>query len=297
MPRKFKISFSACESDCAQGMMHDMGIIAVQNGTNFGFKVLAGGGLGHKPHEAIVVEEFIEEKDLLLVMEAIISLHNRYSDRVKRAKARIKFLVDKFGREGFIEKYHEELERTRAALAKQEYPKGEWNAGTDGKIPGIGAPRRLFEQKQSGFYVFPISVPMGNLNAIHLRGLAEILETFELNEIRTTQDQNMILTNIEKAKIDALRSAVSALGLGEPQTGDNVVACPGTSTCRLGITSSTVLGPKLSGGEHDLKIRVSGCHNGCAQPETGDILEEMVWQMGHWQLKARRFLLHVLKRR
>ena len=58
---------------------------------------------------------------------------------------------------------------------------------------------------------------------------------------------------------------------GEPQAGDDVVACPGTSTCRLGITSSTILGPKLSGGKHDLKIRVSGCHNGCAQPETGDI--------------------------
>jgi sulfite reductase (ferredoxin) len=271
MPRKFKISFSACESDCAQGMMHDMGIIAVQNGTKFGFKVLAGGGLGHKPHEAIVVEEFIEEKDLLLVMEAIISLHNRYSDRVKRAKARIKFLVDKFGREGFIEKYHEELERTKAALATQEYPKGEWNAGIDGETPGIGAPRQLFEQKKSGFYVFPISIPMGNLNAMHLRGLAGILETFGLNEIRATQDQNMILINVEKAKIDTLRSAVSALVLGEPQTGDDVVACPGTSTCRLGITSSTVLGPKLSGGKHDLKIRVSGCHNGCAQPETGDI--------------------------
>jgi sulfite reductase (NADPH) hemoprotein beta-component len=61
------------------------------------------------------------------------------------------------------------------------------------------------------------------------------------------------------------------LGLAEPKTGDNVVACPGTSTCRLGITSSTVVAPKLSGGRHDLKIRVSGCHNGCAQPETGDI--------------------------
>ena len=66
--------------------MHDMGIVAVHNGDRFGFKVLAGGGLGHKPHEAIVVEEFIEEKDLLLVMEAVISLHNRYSDRVKRAE-------------------------------------------------------------------------------------------------------------------------------------------------------------------------------------------------------------------
>ena len=271
MPRKFKISFSACESDCAQGMMHDMGIIAVRNNEKYGFKVLAGGGLGHKPHEAIVVEEFIEEKDLLLVMEAIVSLHNRYSDRVKRAKARIKFLVDKFGQEGFIEKYKEELERTKEALATQEYPKGEWNAGIEGEVPGIGAPRKLFEQKQSGLYVFPISVPMGNLNAIHLRGLAEILNTLELNEIRTTQDQNMILTNIEKSKIDTLRSELNALGLNEPEAGDDVVACPGTSTCRLGITSSTVLGPKLSGGKHDLKIRVSGCHNGCAQPETGDI--------------------------
>ena len=160
LPRKFKISFSACESDCAQGMMHDMGIIAVRNGTRFGFKVLAGGGLGHKPHEAIVVEEFIEEKDLLLVMEAIISLHNRYSDRIKRAKARIKFLVDKFGPEGFIEKYHEELVRTKAALAKQEYPKGEWSDGVDSEVPGIGAPRHLFEQKQHGFYVWDIPVSL-----------------------------------------------------------------------------------------------------------------------------------------
>ena len=278
MPRKFKISFSACESDCAQGMMHDMGIIAVRKGAKFGFKVLAGGGLGHKPHEAIVVEEFIEEKDLLIVMEAIVSLHNRYSDRVKRAKARIKFLVDKFGREVFIEKYHEELERTKAALATQEYPKGEWDIKgnsedfiKDIEDPGIGAPRQLFEQKQHGLYVFPISTPMGNLNVAQLRGLAQILEKFSLHDIRATQDQNMVLINVEKDKIDALSASLSVLDLGKPEVGDNVVACPGTSTCRLGITSSTVLGPKLSGGKHDLKIRVSGCHNGCAQPETGDI--------------------------
>ncbi len=271
MPRKFKISFSACESDCAQGMMHDLGVVAVRNGVHFGFKVVAGGGLGHKPHEAIVVEEFVEEKDLLLVMEAIISLHNRYSDRVKRAKARIKFLVDKFGAEGFVEKYREELARTKAALATQDYPQGTWSVGDDSEAPGIGAPRRLFSQKQSGYYVFPVSVPMGNLTAVQLRGLAHIAETHGLHDIRVTQDQNMVLTNVAQAQIDSLRVALSVLGLGEPQAGDDVVACPGTSTCRLGITSSTIVSPKLSGGKHDLKIRVSGCHNGCAQPETGDI--------------------------
>jgi sulfite reductase (ferredoxin) len=64
---------------------------------------------------------------------------------------------------------------------------------------------------------------------------------------------------------------LNKLQLGEPQAGDDVVACPGTSTCRLGITSSKIIGAKLNGSSNDLRIRASGCHNGCAQPETGDI--------------------------
>ena len=77
--------------------------------------------------------------------------------------------------------------------------------------------------------------------------------------------------NVPQEKVSAMRAGLANLNLREPAVGDNVVACPGTDTCRLGITSSTVLAPKLSGGDKDLRIRVSGCHNGCAQPETGDI--------------------------
>ncbi len=73
------------------------------------------------------------------------------------------------------------------------------------------------------------------------------------------------------ARVDAVREGLADLGLAEPKPGDDVVACPGTSTCRLGITASKKIGVKLSGGAHDLRIRASGCHNGCAQPETGDI--------------------------
>ena len=272
LPRKFKISFSGCEADCAQGMLHCMGIVAVKRGEQFGFKVLAGGGLGHKPHEAIVVEEFIEEKDLLHTMEAIVTLHNKYSDRTKRAKSRIKFLVDRFGREGFIEKYREELGRIKQALANQPYPKGVWKTGGEGEICGQGAPRHVVPQKQPGLMVLPISVPIGHLNVKQLRGIAKALGTHGLDEIRTTQDQNLMVINVPESKLDSLRKAIAALGLHGPEAGDNVVACPGTSTCRLGITSSTLLGPKLRnqvGG--DLRIRVSGCHNGCAQPEMGDI--------------------------
>lgn len=272
LPRKFKISFSACEADCAQGLMHDMGIVAVRQDGRFGFKVMAGGGLGHKPHHAIVVEPFIEERELIPVMEAIVALHNRYSDRTKRAKSRIKFLVDRFGAEGFVEKYREELARTRAAHeGRQDYPRGEWAEGGNGEAPGAGAPRDVFAQKQPGLVVVPVAVPIGNLNAVQLRGIAQVLTSFGLTEARTTQDQNLILPNVRRENVARIYAQLAPLKLGAPQRGDNVVACPGTSTCRLGITSSTILGPRLDGGPDDLRIRVSGCHNGCAQPETGDI--------------------------
>lgn len=271
LPRKFKISFSACEADCAQGLMHDLAVVAVKKDGKFGFKVMAGGGLGHKPREAIVVEEFIEEKDLLASMEAVITLHNRYSDRKKRAKSRIKFLVDRFGAEGFLEKYREEYARTQPALADIDYPRGTWSAGAPGNTCGPGAPRQVFAQKQPGLNIFPISIPIGDINAAQLRGIAAIMRNESLEDVRTTQDQNLTLANVPTDRVPAIRDALNKLQLGEPQAGDDVVACPGTSTCRLGITSSKIIGAKLNGSSNDLRIRASGCHNGCAQPETGDI--------------------------
>lgn len=271
LPRKFKISFSGCEADCAQSLLHDCGVIATVKDGQSGFRIRAGGGLGHKPRESIVVEEWIPESELLFAMEALVTLHNKYSDRTKRAKSRIKFLVERFGAEGFVEKYREEFERTKQALAEQPYPQGEWRTPTGVEAPGQGAPRRLFAQKQNGLFVFPIAVPIGDVRAEQLRGIAHVLQELGLNEIHTTQDQNFAVINVPQEKVAALRSGIAGLGLKEPETGDSVVACPGSSTCRLGLTSSTVLGAILSGGKADLNIRVSGCHNGCAQPETGDI--------------------------
>jgi sulfite reductase (NADPH) hemoprotein beta-component len=271
LPRKFKISFSGCEEDCAQSLLHDCGVIATVKDGQPGFKIRAGGGLGHKPRESIVVEEFVPERELLFAMEALVTLHNKYSDRKLRAKSRIKFLVERFGEEGFVEKYREEFERTRQALVNKPYPQGEWRAPTGSQAPGQGAPRKLFAQKQPGLFVFPITLPIGDVRAEQLRGIAHVLKELGLNEIHTTQDQNFAVINVPQEKVAALRIGIEAFGLKEPVAGDNVVACPGSSTCRLGLTSSTVLGPLLSGGRGDLNIRVSGCHNGCAQPETGDI--------------------------
>jgi len=271
LPRKFKFSFSACESDCAQAMLHDCGVVAVNKDGQHGFMVKAGGGLGHKPREAIVVEEFISESELLFSLEALVALHNKYSDRTKRAKSRIKFLVERFGEQGFLEKYREEFQRTKQALAAKPYPQGEWRQRTDSEVPGPGAPRKLFAQHQPGLFALPVALPIGDITTVQLRGIAALLRAQGLNEIHTTQDQNLVILNVSQDKVAALRSGLAALGLREPAAGDNVVACPGSSTCRLGITASMVIAPQLSGGKADLRLRVSGCHNGCAQPETGDI--------------------------
>ena len=271
MPRKFKIAFSGCESDCAQSLIHDAGFIATEKDGCHGFIVKTGGGLGHKPHEAVVVDEFVAESEMLYALEALITLHNKYSDRTKRAKSRIKFLVERFGVEGFREKYREEFARTKEALAGKPYPQGEWRRGGQGAVPGQGTPRGLFAQHQEGLFVLPLSVPLGEISVAQLRGIANLLREHGLVEMHTTQDQNIAIMNVPHNDLPVLRSGLAALGLREPIRGDNVVACPGSSTCRLGITSSTLVAPKLSGGTADLSIRVSGCQNGCAQPETGDI--------------------------
>ncbi len=271
LPRKFKIAFSGCEADCAQSLLHDAGVIATMKDGQAGFIIKAAGGLGHKPREAIVVEEFIPERELLFALEALVALHNKYSDRTKRARSRIKFLIDRFGVDGFREKYREELGRTREALSGKPYPHGNWRSSEDVVAPGSGAPRRLFRQHQAGLFVLPISVPLGKLSVVQLRGIANLLQEHDLSDVRTTQDQNLVIVNVPEKKLVSLRAGVVQLGLHEPVAGDNVVACPGASTCRLGITSSTIVAPKLSGGASDISIRVSGCQNGCAQPETGDI--------------------------
>jgi sulfite reductase (NADPH) hemoprotein beta-component len=271
MPRKFKVSFSGCESDCAQGMLHDLAVIATRRDGAPGFRLLAGGGLGHKPREAIVVAAFVPEDELIPAMEAVVALHEKYSDRTKRAKSRIKFLVERFGAEGFVARFNDEFARCRAAHAADATALVAWRTPTAGEAPGPGAPRSPAPQRQAGLVALPIAVPLGHLTAQHLRGLAALFDARGLDDVRTTQDQNLVVRGVPAADVDAVIAGVRALGLDVPRPGDNVVACPGTTTCRLGITSSQGLAARLAGIAGDLRIRVSGCHNGCAQPETGDI--------------------------
>ncbi|MCF6256234.1 MAG: nitrite/sulfite reductase [Gammaproteobacteria bacterium] len=274
LPRKFKMSFSGCEADCAQGLFHDLAVIAVKRDGVFGYKVLAAGGLGHKPRPAITLEEFVEESELLPVIEAVLALHHRYSDRKRRARARMKFLLEKLGETEFVEKYREELQRTKQVYASDALPAANWVTADEtvkSKISATGAPRDALQQRQAGLYVYPVSLPLGDLGATQMRGLMAVAEQYDNAEMRVTQDQNLMLMNIPQEGLQAVKDGLRLLELDAPAAGDDVVACPGTWTCRLGITASRLVSAELTGGESDLRIRVSGCHNGCAQPYVGDI--------------------------
>ncbi len=271
LPRKFKISFSGCEADCAQGLINDLGVVATRNAAGEpGFKLVAFGGLGAKPHEAVTLDAFVAEADVLAAVEAVVTLHHRHSDRTRRSHSRIKFLVEKFGLERLAEMYRDELARIRATVETGE-SRAEWREPTAGPVCEGGVVTKTTAQRQPGLYAVPVHVPFGRLNGEQLRGLSRLLPALGLDEVRTTQNQSLLIPNVPSGQLQALRLGLTTLGLREPQAGDDVVACPGTTLCPLAIVSSPALGREVDGGEHNLRIRINGCQNSCAQSDTGDI--------------------------
>jgi len=273
LPRKFKIGVSGCASDCALGAVNDLAVTAAPHDGKPGFRVLVGGGLGAAPRRAIVLEEFIPETDLLPVIEAVLAVHDRHSDRKRKTRSRIKFLVERFGAEGFRERYRAELVRTRAAHDPTGAPRGTWREPQPGTTPPAvgGAPRQPLAQHQTGLVAVPVSVPHGDLSAAQLRGLARILSRLDLDDLRATQDQNLLVLGVPEARVDTLLTALAEIDLGLPTVGDRVIACPGTATCTLGITASASVAAELDGGSSDLGIRVNGCQNSCAASDIADI--------------------------
>ncbi len=271
LPRKFKISFSGCESDCAQGLVQDLGVIATRKEQQPGFRLQVGGGLGAKAKTAIELIEFVPEAELLPAIEAVLALHDRNSDRKRRTRNRIKFLLDRWGADEFRARFIVEFERTRSAFHAAEDPVSGWRDPViAGEALGVMLNRPL-SQRQEGLATLPINVPGGRLKAAQLRGLADLLTSHDLQDVRTSQDQNLILYHVPVEWVTAVQSDLEKLGLQLYRKGERVVACPGTSTCPLGVTNSQRVAFALKGGPSDLSVRINGCQNGCANATVADI--------------------------
>src|SRR5215471_6389029 len=263
--RKFKIAFSGCkEQACALTNMHDMGCIAttrVEDGKEKrGFEVYVGGGLGAVPQQAKLFEAFVPEEELLPLAQAIGRVFARMGEKKNRAAARIKFLITKLGIDEFrrlvleerqampvdprwtnylpgVETYKETPRKPPAFLNGQQRPDGfeKWFA------------TNVYRQKQEGYAVATVTLPLGDISAAQTRQLADIARRFTGDNLRTTVEQNIVLRWVSEADLPDLYRELARIGLAQPGAGTilDVVACPGTDTCKLGIASSRGLAGEI----------------------------------------------------
>jgi sulfite reductase beta subunit-like hemoprotein len=302
MPRKWKTAFTASDEDRAITGIHDIGFIPrVQDGER-GFKVVIGGGTSIMPRVAPTLHEFVaaENGDYLKVTEAAIRIFDRQDWlRANRARARIKVLVDKIGIEEFRKLVEQELE-------------GDWVAERDFTLDRLlfvddeeaSAPpppashaspngdRSEFDrfreanvqpQRQEGFNTIEVKITRGDLTPEQFRGLGAIMREYGGGNARTTVQQNFVLRWIRDEAVYDVWQRLGELGLAEPGAREitDVVSCPGTDSCKLGITSSMGLNTVVQERVEQMQItdsltkrihiKMSGCPNGCSQHHIANI--------------------------
>ncbi|HEX9889673.1 MAG TPA: nitrite/sulfite reductase [Nitriliruptorales bacterium] len=296
--RKFKPAFSGCEGEaCGLVQLHDAGYVARVRDGRRGFKVVVGGGLGTVPHQAEVLSEFTPVEEYLIEIQAVARVFARLGEKDNRNRARIKFLVAKLGIEEFRRLVEEEKatiphDPRHTALIEQLPTTGGPPVREPARLDGSPRPEgfdawngsNASTQRQDGYCIVTVNLPLGDLTSAQARGLAEIARRFVGDNIRTTVEQNIVLRFVAEADLPALYEALSEIGLALPGAGTivDVTACPGTDTCKLGIASSrglagvlrTRLAAKsasLDQAVENLSIKISGCFNSCAQHHIADI--------------------------
>ena len=302
MPRKVKTAFTGSDTDRAITGIHDVAFIARERDGVKGFEMRIGGGTSIMPRIAPTLIDFVRADDgeYLKYTEAVLRIFDRQDWlRANRARARIKVLVDKVG-----------IEEVRAMV--EEELRGDWVAERDfdpeprlflhdeeanaperphsyGSPNGDGAEFLRFReanveaQRQPGFSTVQVKVPRGDLTPEQLRALSDIMREFSGGYARTTVHQNLLLRWVRDEAVYDVWRRLSELGLGEAGADqvNDVVSCPGTDSCKLGITSSMGLNravterieamgitDPLTRGIH---IKMSGCPNGCSQHHIGNI--------------------------
>jgi len=278
-PRKFKVTFSGCDTDCGLGGMHDIGFIATHKDGVAGFKVWAAGGLSSQPVPAILLEEFIEESEVLLVGEALMRIHFKYSDRKRRARARMKYVMQKLGAEGFVEEY----KKQRAVIESTHktdiaFTETNWRTPTDAMPFNESGVVDQHDGKKS----ILLNVFRGDLTPLQCRAVAEAARLGATKELRVTTEQGLIIVGVDEDRVDDVVEMLGNAGIATSFARgiSDITACPGTETCRLGITSSRGLAQALQPMMVDLKqdptlagitVKASGCQHSCGRHHIADL--------------------------
>lgn len=276
MPRKFKVTVSGCEADCGSSGIHDLGLIATHKDGKPGFKVYGGGGTGGQAISSVLLTEFAEESELPSILEALVRLHHKYSNRRNRNASRMKFVLKRFGEEKFRTLFEEEYERVKG-LPTRPWQKLDWRNG-DESAPVPTTPGGVVEQAEGRIGVV-VKATLGLYTSDEMDRLVELAKNAGAEAFRTTRDQNLIIVGVPKAKVAEVVASVRAMGFFvEDKAGDvpNVVACPGTTSCGIGITNSQNFGREVQeivrafAPKPDLSVKISGCQNGCGLHHVSD---------------------------
>ena len=294
MGRKVKISFSSSDKDTALSYLHDLGFIPkIVNGEK-GFKVMLGGGLGSQPHHAELLSEFVPVNQIIPTTEGVLRIFDRFGERAKRLKARMKFLIKDIGRDEFLRLVEEE----KKALS---FPTVEINTTAfESPIPEplLAAPKveiedsaafevwkksNVIQQKQVGYVAIGIKVALGDFYTDKARLLADLIKNYAANELRFSLRQNILIRHVKEENLPFFYLELAKLDfvtLGYDSTAD-ITACPGTDTCNLGIASSTGIATELErvlateypqySNNQGITIKISGCMNACGQHNMAEI--------------------------
>jgi len=286
MGRKFKAAFSSAASDQALTFIHDLGFIPVIKKGQRGFRVMLGGGIGSQPIEANEVFSFLEVDRMIPFSEAVIRVFDRHGERNKRNKARLKFLVKEIGLTTFLEWVAEEenslLQKTYPiAVNDRDLKEPLYSGGETIKLNtkefNLWKKTNLFKQKQAGYFSVGLPIEVGDISSSKARELAKMMLEFTRDDNRFSLGQSILLRDVEEGHLAALYNSLKEINLhrsGFHKLND-IVACPGTDTCNLGIASSMGLAKVLQQvietefhsliEKYDLNIKISGCMNACGQ--------------------------------
>jgi sulfite reductase (ferredoxin) len=303
MGRKFKVAFSGCSQHaCGLTGFHDIGCIArvraSQGRLERGFAFYVGGGLGPVPQAAELLDPFVPEHELLPLSEAVCRVFARLGERTNRSRARMKFLLKKLGIDEFRRLVLAERAELTADPRWTEFL-GRLDETNErpllcGKqdVPDLNDPRgsyrtwlrtNVYAQRQLGYSAVTIQLPLGDFTPQQARAVVELMGRYTGDTLRTTVEQNLLLRWVRNEDLPELFAELSMAGLGEAGASGltDVTSCPGTDTCKLGISSSRGLARELRHhltiatdpppAARDLHIKCSGCFNSCGQHHVADI--------------------------
>ncbi|MSQ14914.1 MAG: nitrite/sulfite reductase [Dehalococcoidia bacterium] len=304
LPRKFKTSFSPCLSDCATASFHDLGFVAqikeIDGVQRKGFRMQVGGGSSIMPRVAPVLYEFVPVEEYLRISEAVLKVFNRSDElRKNRMMARIKVLVDRVGIDVFREMVEEELKQpwakepidpTPYLLNRYEKTPEPYSHTNGSKNPGESDPAyrhwkstNIQAQRQPGYYAVFVKVAQGDLSSDQFYKLAQLSRDYGNGSVRLNAEQNLVFRWVPEHELFNVWQALQNMDLGEGGVHEitDTTSCPGTDSCKLGITASMGANRAIRQRLLDLQftdplvrqmhIKISGCPNGCGRHHVADI--------------------------